>query len=41
MFLVVDVKETDKIMEEEIFGPVLAVFNVNSETEAINFINER
>ncbi|XP_050744108.1 aldehyde dehydrogenase, dimeric NADP-preferring isoform X2 [Drosophila biarmipes] len=39
--ILVDVKETDPIMEEEIFGPILPIFNVESAYEAIKFINDR
>ena len=39
--IVVDVKVDDKIMQEEIFGPILPIFNVNSLQEAIEFINNR
>ncbi|XP_070851108.1 aldehyde dehydrogenase, dimeric NADP-preferring isoform X3 [Drosophila suzukii] len=39
--ILVDVKETDPIMEEEIFGPILPIFNVESAYEAIKFINNR
>lgn len=39
--ILVDVKETDPIMEEEIFGPILPIFNVESAYDAIKFINTR
>nr|NP_724565.3 aldehyde dehydrogenase type III, isoform O [Drosophila melanogaster]AAM68899.3 aldehyde dehydrogenase type III, isoform O [Drosophila melanogaster] len=39
--ILVDVKETDPIMEEEIFGPILPIFNVESAYDAIKFINAR
>ncbi|XP_037712681.1 aldehyde dehydrogenase, dimeric NADP-preferring isoform X1 [Drosophila subpulchrella] len=39
--ILVDVKESDPIMEEEIFGPILPIFNVESAYEAIKFINNR
>ncbi|XP_070069010.1 aldehyde dehydrogenase, dimeric NADP-preferring isoform X1 [Drosophila takahashii] len=39
--ILVDVKTTDPIMEEEIFGPILPIFNVESAYDAIKFINER
>lgn len=39
--LLVDVKATDPIMQEEIFGPVLPILRVQSADEAIQFINER
>ncbi len=36
-----NVTETDKVMQEEIFGPILPILTVNNELEAIAFINER
>ncbi|KAJ3646381.1 hypothetical protein Zmor_023971 [Zophobas morio] len=39
--IVVDVKPTDLIMQEEIFGPILPIVNVDSAVDAINFINAR
>ncbi|BES91337.1 Aldehyde dehydrogenase [Nesidiocoris tenuis] len=36
-----NVKETSKIMQEEIFGPILPVICVDSPNEALNFIMER
>lgn len=39
--ILVDVKATDPIMEEEIFGPILPIFNVESAYDAIKFINAR
>ncbi|RZC42420.1 Aldedh domain containing protein [Asbolus verrucosus] len=39
--IIVDVKPTDPIMQEEIFGPVLPIINVDNATDAINFINQR
>ncbi|XP_066502053.1 aldehyde dehydrogenase family 3 member A2b [Hoplias malabaricus] len=36
-----DVKPDAKVMQEEIFGPVLPILSVNSVNEAIRFINER
>ncbi|XP_030632991.1 aldehyde dehydrogenase family 3 member A2 [Chanos chanos] len=36
-----DVLPHARIMQEEIFGPVLPIVTVNSVTEAISFINER
>lgn len=36
-----DLKETDLAMTEEIFGPILPIFNVESAYEAINFIKKR
>lgn len=39
--VLVDVQETDKVMQEEIFGPILPLMTVRSLDEAINFINHR
>uniref|UniRef100_A0A1B6CPG8 Aldehyde dehydrogenase n=2 Tax=Clastoptera arizonana TaxID=38151 RepID=A0A1B6CPG8_9HEMI len=39
--IVVDVKAKDPIMQEEIFGPLLPIVNVDNAYEAINFINNR
>lgn len=39
--ILVDVKPTDPIMQEEIFGPILPIINVESAYEAIKFINSR
>lgn len=39
--ILVDVKDTDPIMEEEIFGPILPIFTVESAYDAIKFINAR
>ncbi|XP_010634084.1 aldehyde dehydrogenase family 3 member B2 [Fukomys damarensis] len=39
--VLVDVQETDKVMQEEIFGPILPLMTVKSLDEAINFINHR
>ncbi|XP_074032094.1 aldehyde dehydrogenase, dimeric NADP-preferring isoform X2 [Leptinotarsa decemlineata] len=39
--VLVDVKPEDPIMQEEIFGPILPIVNVNDKEEAIRFINER
>lgn len=36
-----DVKQTDCVMQEEIFGPVLPIITANSPEEAITFINKR
>ncbi len=35
------VSPEDKVMQEEIFGPILPVINVNSASEAVEFINKR
>lgn len=36
-----DVKHDAKVMQEEIFGPLLPIVTVNSVDEAIKFINQR
>ena len=36
-----DVKPTDPVMQEEIFGPLLPFITVDSPDEAIDFINDR
>jgi len=39
--ILINVKPTDPVMQDEIFGPVLPIINVNNAFEAIKFINER
>lgn len=39
--VLIDVKPTDPIMQEEIFGPILPIVNVESAYDAIKFINSR
>ena len=39
--VLVDVQETDPVMPEEIFGPILPIVNVRSLGQAIDFINRR
>lgn len=39
--VLVDVKPTDPVMQEEIFGPILPILEVESAYEAIQFINSR
>ncbi|XP_054296185.1 aldehyde dehydrogenase family 3 member B2 isoform X3 [Pongo pygmaeus] len=39
--VLVDVQETEPVMQEEIFGPILPIVNVRSMDEAIEFINRR
>jgi len=39
--LLVDVKDTDLVMQEEIFGPILPIYNVNNAYDAIEFIKLR
>jgi aldehyde dehydrogenase (NAD+) len=36
-----NVQPEDKVMQEEIFGPVLPMLNVKGHEEAIKFINAR
>jgi len=38
--ILVDVKPSDPIMQEEIFGPILPIITVNNLEEAISFINK-
>ena len=39
--VLVNVKEEDPIMQQEIFGPILSILNVDSPEEAAKFINNR
>ena len=39
--ILTDVKPTDPIMQEEIFGPILPILNVDNAAQAIEFINSR
>ena len=39
-FLLSDVHKSDPVMKDEIFGPILPIITVDSEWEAIDFINE-
>lgn len=39
--ILVDVRPDDPIMEEEIFGPILPIHNVENAYDAIKFINAR
>lgn len=39
--ILIDVKPTDPIMQDEIFGPILPIVNVESAYDAIKFINAR
>lgn len=39
--ILTNVKETDPIMTEEIFGPILPIVNISSLHDAVNFINQR
>jgi len=39
--ILVDVKATDPVMQEEIFGPILPFIEVENAQEAVDFINQR
>ncbi|XP_058987143.1 aldehyde dehydrogenase, dimeric NADP-preferring isoform X2 [Musca domestica] len=39
--IIVDVKAEDPVMQSEIFGPILPIYNVESAYDAIKFINSR
>lgn len=39
--ILVNVKASDAVMEDEIFGPILPIINVDNAYEAVKFINER
>lgn len=39
--MLVDVQETEPVMQEEIFGPILPLVSVRSLDDAIDFINRR
>jgi aldehyde dehydrogenase (NAD+) len=39
--ILVDVKPTDPIMQDEIFGPILPIINVKNVEEAIDIINQK
>ena len=39
--IMTNVTKDDRVMQEEIFGPILPIVNVKSVKEAIEFINER
>nr|XP_036858376.1 aldehyde dehydrogenase family 3 member B1 isoform X3 [Manis javanica] len=39
--VLVDVRETDPVMQEEVFGPILPILNVRGLDEAMSFINRR
>ncbi|ODN04714.1 Aldehyde dehydrogenase family 3 member B1 [Orchesella cincta] len=39
--VVADIKETDSLMTEELFGPILPIITVNSKEEALRFIKAR
>lgn len=37
--ILINVKPTDPVMQDEIFGPILPIVNVDNAFEAIQFIN--
>ena len=39
--ILVNVRPTDPIMQEEIFGPILPFVHISNAYEAIKFINDR
>lgn len=39
--ILINVKPTDPIMQDEIFGPILPIINVENAFDAIQFINNR
>lgn len=39
--IIIDVKPTDAVMQEEIFGPILPIMCVDNAYDAIKFINSR
>lgn len=39
--MIVDLAESDALMQEEIFGPILPILTVESLEQGIRFINER
>lgn len=39
--IIVDVHETSPVMQEEIFGPILPIINIENAFDAIEFINAR
>ena len=39
--VIANVAKDDKLMEEEIFGPLLPILTVDSVDEAIQFVNEQ
>lgn len=39
--ILINVKPDEPVMQEEIFGPILAIINIKNMDEAINFINSR
>jgi acyl-CoA reductase-like NAD-dependent aldehyde dehydrogenase len=41
ILLIVDVQDTDVLMEDEIFGPILPFVRSESAIEALNYINAK
>lgn len=39
--VLVNVKPNDEVMDDEIFGTILPIINIENEREAIEFINSR
>ncbi|KAK7068573.1 aldehyde dehydrogenase 3, member A2 [Halocaridina rubra] len=39
--ILTDVNPESKIMQDEIFGPILPILNVSNHTDVINFVNDR
>lgn len=39
--ILVNVKSNDPVMDDEIFGPILPIINIENEREAIECINSR
>lgn len=39
--ILIDVKPTDPVMQEEIFGPILPIIDITDVKEAVDFINKR
>lgn len=37
--ILINVKRTDPVMQDEIFGPILPIINVDNAFDAIQFIN--
>lgn len=37
--ILINVKRTDPVMQEEIFGPILPIVNVENAFDALHFIN--
>lgn len=37
--ILINVKSTDPVMQEEIFGPILPIVNVDNAFDAIQYIN--